>query len=241
MTAAGLAVAIPAVLAYNVFGKRGRPHARPSSKASRTTCARWSLDTGRGGRLSCDGLRPPRTHAPAPQPMSDINMTPLIDVMLVLLVIFMITAPLMTSRASSSTCRKTDGGQPSDAPQFIARGARRARASSTSATNAVDAAHLAARVADAARREPAHRGAAARRPGRALRPRRRADRHRAEGRAEPHRVRHRGGAGGRARQRLGRATPAAGASAARALSERQRLMTAEVGRKAWQPGEVSPR
>ncbi len=32
-----------------------------------------------------------------PQPMSDINMTPLIDVMLVLLVIFMITAPLMSS------------------------------------------------------------------------------------------------------------------------------------------------
>jgi len=29
------------------------------------------------------------------QPMSDINMTPLIDVMLVLLVIFMITAPLI--------------------------------------------------------------------------------------------------------------------------------------------------
>ena len=34
---------------------------------------------------------------PGVQPMSDINMTPLIDVMLVLLVIFMITAPLMTS------------------------------------------------------------------------------------------------------------------------------------------------
>lgn len=32
------------------------------------------------------------------QPMSDINMTPLIDVMLVLLIIFMLTAPLMTSR-----------------------------------------------------------------------------------------------------------------------------------------------
>ncbi|RZI94555.1 MAG: biopolymer transporter ExbD, partial [Rubrivivax sp.] len=31
------------------------------------------------------------------RPMSDINMTPLIDVMLVLLVIFMITAPLMTA------------------------------------------------------------------------------------------------------------------------------------------------
>ena len=29
-------------------------------------------------------------------PMADINVTPLVDVMLVLLIIFMITAPLMT-------------------------------------------------------------------------------------------------------------------------------------------------
>ena len=35
---------------------------------------------------------------PARAPMSDINMTPLIDVMLVLLVIFIITAPLMASQ-----------------------------------------------------------------------------------------------------------------------------------------------
>jgi biopolymer transport protein ExbD len=33
---------------------------------------------------------------PGSRPMSDINMTPLIDVMLVLLVIFIITAPLLT-------------------------------------------------------------------------------------------------------------------------------------------------
>lgn len=32
------------------------------------------------------------------RPFSDINMTPLIDVMLVLLIIFMVTAPLLTSR-----------------------------------------------------------------------------------------------------------------------------------------------
>jgi biopolymer transport protein TolR len=32
-----------------------------------------------------------------PKPMSDINMTPLIDVMLVLVVIFILTAPLLTS------------------------------------------------------------------------------------------------------------------------------------------------
>jgi biopolymer transport protein TolR len=36
-----------------------------------------------------------RTHAP--KPMSDINMTPLVDVMLVLVVIFILTAPLLTS------------------------------------------------------------------------------------------------------------------------------------------------
>ena len=46
-------------------------------------------------------------------------MTPLIDVMLVLLVIFMITAPLMTSSLKLDL-PKTDAAQPSDAPQFIA-------------------------------------------------------------------------------------------------------------------------
>ena len=34
---------------------------------------------------------------PEAQPMSEINVTPLVDVMLVLLVIFMLTAPLLTS------------------------------------------------------------------------------------------------------------------------------------------------
>ena len=53
-----------------------------------------------------------------PQPMSDINMTPLIDVMLVLLVIFMITAPLMTSSLKLDL-PKTDAAQPADAPQFV--------------------------------------------------------------------------------------------------------------------------
>ena len=51
-------------------------------------------------------------------PMSDINMTPLIDVMLVLLVIFMITAPLMTSSLKLDL-PKTEGARPTDAAQFI--------------------------------------------------------------------------------------------------------------------------
>ena len=51
--------------------------------------------------------------------MSDINMTPLIDVMLVLLVIFMITAPLMTSSLKLDL-PKADGSPPTDAAPFVA-------------------------------------------------------------------------------------------------------------------------
>ena len=46
-------------------------------------------------------------------PISDINMTPLIDVMLVLLVIFMITAPLMTSSLKLDL-PKADGAAPTE-------------------------------------------------------------------------------------------------------------------------------
>jgi biopolymer transport protein TolR len=54
-----------------------------------------------------------------PQPMSDINMTPLIDVMLVLLVIFMITAPLMTASLKLDL-PTTDAATPQTAPAFVA-------------------------------------------------------------------------------------------------------------------------
>ncbi len=56
---------------------------------------------------------------PGSQPMAEINMTPLIDVMLVLLVIFMITAPLMTTSLKLDL-PKTEGARPTDAPQFVA-------------------------------------------------------------------------------------------------------------------------
>ena len=56
---------------------------------------------------------------PGSQPVSEINMTPLIDVMLVLLVIFIITAPLMTSSLRLDL-PKTDAGAGSDAQAFVA-------------------------------------------------------------------------------------------------------------------------
>ena len=51
-------------------------------------------------------------------PMSDINMTPLIDVMLVLLVIFIITAPLLASSIRLDL-PKTDAAAPNDTPRFV--------------------------------------------------------------------------------------------------------------------------
>jgi biopolymer transport protein TolR len=53
-----------------------------------------------------------------PQPMSEINMTPLVDVMLVLVVIFIITAPLLASSIRLDLPR-TDAAKPNDAPKFV--------------------------------------------------------------------------------------------------------------------------
>lgn len=53
------------------------------------------------------------------QPMSEINMTPLIDVMLVLLVIFMVTAPLMASSLQLEL-PVSDAARPSETPKFVA-------------------------------------------------------------------------------------------------------------------------
>ena len=97
MTAAGLAVAIPAVLAYNVFGKwvaACEAELEGFAHDLREMVARRGQHAAGGPSLTWPSAA---SSARPAQPMSDINMTPLIDVMLVLLVIFMITAPLMTS------------------------------------------------------------------------------------------------------------------------------------------------
>jgi biopolymer transport protein TolR len=51
-------------------------------------------------------------------PISDINVTPLVDVMLVLVVIFIITAPLLASSIRLDLPR-AEGTQGADAPRFV--------------------------------------------------------------------------------------------------------------------------
>jgi biopolymer transport protein TolR len=87
-----------------------------------------------------------------PQPMSDINMTPLIDVMLVLLVIFMVTAPLMASSLELELPR-SDAGQPAGAPRFVAV-AIDAEGRLHWGETPVDLPTLSSRLAEAAQRDP---------------------------------------------------------------------------------------
>ena len=58
---------------------------------------------------------------PDSQPMSDINMTPLVDVMLVLVVIFILTAPLMASaiRLDLPRAEGTASGAPARALTLV--------------------------------------------------------------------------------------------------------------------------
>ena len=86
-------------------------------------------------------------------PMSDINMTPLIDVMLVLLVIFIITAPLMTSSLKLDL-PKAEGGAASNAPAFLAL-AIDAEGRLFLGDEAAQKAQLVQRARDAAQRDPA--------------------------------------------------------------------------------------
>ena len=94
---------------------------------------------------------------PGPQPMSEINMTPLIDVMLVLLVIFIITAPLLASSLRLDL-PKVEGSAGSDAPAFVALAVDsegRLFLGDLPLDRKTEREQIASRVREAARRDPA--------------------------------------------------------------------------------------
>jgi biopolymer transport protein TolR len=87
---------------------------------------------------------------PGPQPMSDINMTPLVDVMLVLVVILIITAPLLASSIRLDLPR-TGAAKPNEVPDFVTVVLDRSGQAFLN-DQAVDPAQLAERLAQAANR-----------------------------------------------------------------------------------------
>ncbi len=84
--------------------------------------------------------------------MSEINVTPLVDVMLVLVVIFIITAPLLASSIRLDL-PATDAAKPNDAPRFVTV-ALDAGGSLFLNDKPVTAAELAQKLSDSARKNP---------------------------------------------------------------------------------------
>jgi biopolymer transport protein TolR len=90
-------------------------------------------------------------------PMSEINMTPLIDVMLVLLVIFIVTAPLLASRLRLELPR-AEGARSGASPAVLALSLDadgQLHLDGRPMDPAQAREQLAARVREAARRDPA--------------------------------------------------------------------------------------
>jgi biopolymer transport protein TolR len=85
-------------------------------------------------------------------PMSQINVTPLVDVMLVLLVIFMLTAPLLTSALKLDLPRAM--AAPAAAPEASLRLEIDKSGQAFLQGQALDAAQLAQRLAQAAAAQP---------------------------------------------------------------------------------------
>ena len=89
-TAVGLAAAIPAVVMYNRFARQLRV-----LTAEMDTFGAEFLNIAERHFLEEVSAWPSTAYSEGSGSISEINVTPLVDVMLVLLVIFMVTAPIL--------------------------------------------------------------------------------------------------------------------------------------------------
>ena len=88
------------------------------------------------------------------QPISDINVTPLVDVMLVLLVIFIITAPLMSSRLELELPKAEESASQAAEPEAFVSISVDAQGQVYWDEQPVNAALLQQRLEETARRDP---------------------------------------------------------------------------------------
>ncbi len=100
--------------------------------------------------MSFGRLEKPAGH----QPMSDINVTPLVDVMLVLLVIFILATPLMASRLALELPKAAAPTAGAPEPVASVAIALDAQGKTYWGEEAIDPASLPQRLQAAARRDP---------------------------------------------------------------------------------------
>lgn len=100
--------------------------------------------------MSFGRLEKPARH----EPMSDINVTPLVDVMLVLLVIFIITAPLMSSRLELELPKAEESVTKAEEPAAFVSISVDAKGQVFWDDQPIDAATLKQRLEQTARRDP---------------------------------------------------------------------------------------
>ncbi len=100
--------------------------------------------------MSFGRLEKPAAH----QPMSDINVTPLVDVMLVLLVIFILATPLMASRLALELPKAAAPAAAAPEPAASVSIALDAQGQTFWGNEAIDPASLPQRLQEAARRDP---------------------------------------------------------------------------------------
>ena len=105
-TAYGLAAAIPASIGYNrigaAFARLGQEMAsfveeRATALISRPAEVAREDEPAPPRRDALMAMKPRKIGEGLYQPLAEINVTPLVDVMLVLLIIFMVTAPMLAA------------------------------------------------------------------------------------------------------------------------------------------------
>ena len=124
-TAVGLFVAIPAVVAYNLFERKVRTRLAQVDSLAHLLLANMPTDgrpaePSRGrhaheDRLMAGSISSSSTYEDEAAPLSDINVTPLVDVTLVLLIVFMITVPAIVGTAPV----KVDLPESTDIPAVV--------------------------------------------------------------------------------------------------------------------------